>query len=289
MVEDAKLDGTVAAPGTEPAQDPGTAREEAAAIKTDQAEGLRTMFGNKTARFICLGFAVDADTAATIAIGTAHALRAQHQRVLLIDEVPLQERRNIQGLAYPVRYDISQALENDIGLEQAIHHVEENLWFATGLRMARAYQSRKLRTPSLMQRLTKTAFAFDLVLLATINPIEGVLRAYAHDRLQLVISAPDEPSQIRALEHIRTLSTYSDGAKIPVLIVGGQSEDEGQQAFERLEAASQSLLDQPLEFVGWIAATTIPNSTHRTPQPAGLILPATLYAKLAGTALQLDH
>ena len=287
MVEDSKLDDAAAAPGAEPAQNPGTARKETAAIKTDQAEGLRSMFGNKSARFICLGFAVDADTAATLAIGTAHALRAQHQRVLLIDEVPLQERRNIQGLAYPVRYDISQALENDISLEQAIHHVEENLWFATGLRMARAYQNRKLRTPSLMQRLTKTPFKFDLVLLATTHPIEGVLRAYAHDRLQLVISAPDEPSQLRALEQIRTLSTYSDGAKVPVLIVGGESEEGGQQAFERLEAASQSLMDQPLEYMGWIAAVIIPNATRRTPQPAGLILPATLYAKLAGTTLQL--
>ncbi len=289
MVEDAKLDNAAAAQSAEPAKDSRAAREETAAIKTDQAEGLRSMFGDRPARFICLGFAVDADTAATLAIGTAHALRAQQQRVLLIDEVPLQERRNIHGLAYPVRYDISQALENDIGLEQAIHHVEENLWFATGLRMARAYQNRKLRTPSLMERLTKTRFTFDLVLLATISPIEGVLRAYAHDRLQLVVSAPDESSQVRALEQIRTLSTYSEGAKIPVLIVGGQSEEEGEQAFDRLRAASESLMDQPLESMGWIAAVTIPNATQRTPQPAGLILPATLYAKLAGTALQLGH
>lgn len=264
-----------------------TASAETAAIRNDQAEGLRSMFGPNEARFICLGFAVDADSAATIAVGTAHALRAQNQRVLLIDEVPLQERRSIHGLAYPVRYDISQALENDIGVEQAIHHVEDNLWFATGLRMARSYQNRKLRTPSLMDRLAKSNFTFDIVLLATIHPIEGVLRAYAHDRLQLVICAPDEPSQVRALEQIRTLSVSTDGAKVPVLIVGGANEEEGKEAFAKLEAASQSLLDQPLESMGWIAATTIPNSTKRTPAPAGLILPATLYAKLAGTALQL--
>lgn len=315
MVEDTKLDpaATAAEPETgastpaaessppstpESSTTPETAAEaaqsaetpeatETAAIRNDQAEGLRSIFGPNEARFICLGFAVDADAAATIALGTAHALRAQNQRVLLIDEVPLQERRSIHGLAYPVRYDISQALENDIGLEQAIHHVEDNLWFATGLRMARSYQNRKLRTPSLMDRIAKSKFEFDVVLLATIYPIEGVLRAYAHDRLQLVICAPDEPSQVRALEQIRTLSVSTDGAKVPVLIVGGANEEEGNEAFAKLEAASQSLLDQPLESMGWIAATTIPNSTKRTPAPAGLILPATLYAKLAGTALQL--
>ncbi|MBU3724861.1 MAG: MinD/ParA family protein [Burkholderiaceae bacterium] len=288
MVEDTKLDETVQA-AEQPAQESTTDREEAAAIRTDQAEGLRSMFGEKTARFVCLGFALDADTAATIAVGTAHALRAQNQRVLLIDEIPLQDRRTLHGLAYPVRYDVSQALENNIPVEQAIHHVDDNLWFAAGLRMTRAYQSRKLRTPNLMQRIAKTQFEFDIVLLATTNPIQGVLRAYAHDRLQLVISAPDEPSQITALEQIRTLSARTEGAKIPVLIVGGHSEEEGRQAFERLQTAAESLLEQPLESMGWIAAVTIPNSTTRMKQPSGLILPATLYAKLAGTTLQLGE
>lgn len=263
--------------------------EEAAAIKSDQAEGLRSMFGATGARFICLGCALDADTAATLAVGTANALRIQNQRVLLIDEVPLQERRDLHGLAYPVRYDLAQALENDVPLEQTIHHVEENLWFGTGLRMARSYQNRKLRTPSLMERLAKSKFQFDIVLLVSIHPIEGVLRAYAHDRLHLVVCAPDEPSQIRALEQIRTLSTRTDGAKIPVLMVGGASEEQGKEAYERLAAASQSLMDQPLEFLGAIAAITIPNATKTSAQPTGLILPATLYAKLAGTTLQLEH
>lgn len=286
MVEDPQLTPTAepAAPSQEAAPS-----EQAAAIKTDQAEGLRSMFGANGPRFICLGCAVDADTAATLAVGTAHALRTQNQRVLLIDEVPLQERRDLHGLAYPVRYDLAQALENDVPLEQTIQQVEDNLWFGTGLRMARSYQNRKLRTPSLMERLAKSKFEFDIVLLVTIHPIEGVLRAYAHDRLQLVICAPDEPSQVRALEQIRTLSTRSDGAKIPVLMVGGDSEAQGQEAFDRLAAASQSLLDQPVESMGWIGAITIPNSTKTTPQPAGLILPATLYAKLAGTTLQLEH
>ena len=92
---------------------------------------------------------------------------------------------------------------------------------------------------------------------------------------------------IHALEFIRSISYRTDGAKIPVLIIGGDTESAGQEAFDRLQQASQSLMEQPLESMGWIAAVTIPNSTQHTPLPAGLILPATLYAKLAGTTLQL--
>jgi MinD-like ATPase involved in chromosome partitioning or flagellar assembly len=268
MVEDTKLD--------QPAE-----------IKTDQAEGLRSMFGDRAPRVVCVSCALDADTASTMTLGTAHALRQQGQRVLLIDEIPLQERRDIHGLAYPVRYDIAQVLENDIPLEKAICKAEENLWYATGLRMERSYMKHKLRHPSLIERIVKAKIELDLILLATKNPVEGVLRAYAHDIQHLVVCAPEEASMIHALEFIRSISYRTDGAKIPVLIIGGDAESAGQEAFDRLQQASQSLMEQPLESMGWIAAVTVPNSTKKTQQPAGLILPATLYAKLAGTTLQL--
>ena len=273
MVEDSKLEEST----------------EAAGIKADQAEGLRSMFGSQEPRVVCMSCALDADTASVMTLGTAHALRLQNQRVLLIDEIPLQERRDIHGLAYPVRYDIAQVLENDIPLEKAIKKAEENLWYATGLRMDRSYLKHKLRPPALIQRILKSKIELDLILIATKNPIEGVLRAYAHDILHLVVCAPEDASMIQALEFIRSISYRTDGAKIPVLIIGGDSESAGQEAFDRLQAASQSLMEQPLESMGWISAVTIPNSTKSSKQPAGLILPATLYAKLAGTTLQLSR
>jgi MinD-like ATPase involved in chromosome partitioning or flagellar assembly len=263
-------------------------QEEPAAIREDQAEGLRSMFSPAAPRMICMACALDADTAATMTLGTAHALRQQGQRVLLIDEVPLQDRRSMTGLAYKMRYDIAQVMENDIQVPQAIRQVEENMWFATGLRMARSYSNRKIRHPSLMERLAKTHFEFDEILLATTKPIEGVLRAYAKDMLHLVVCAPEDASLIHALEFIRAISTRSDAARIPVVIVGGASETEGKEAFDRLESASKTLMDQPLELTGWIPAVTIPYARDKSMDPAGLILPATLYAKLAGTAMRLE-
>lgn len=260
---------------------------EPSAIRADQAEGLRAMFGSHEPRVICLACALDADTAAAMAMGVAHALRRQEQKVLLIDEIALQDRRQLGGLPYRVRYDIAQAMENDIPLKRAIQCVEPNLWFATGLRMARSYQNRKLRNPPLMDRLTTAEIHFDLVLIATTHPVEGVLRHYAREMQQLVVTAPEEANMIRALETIRTLSQHSDCEKIPVLIVGGDTAEAAREAFEHLEQASQTMLEQPLEYMGWIPAITIPFVTEKSADPAGLILPATLYAKLAGYAMQL--
>ncbi len=260
---------------------------EPSAIRADQAGGLRPMFGTQEPRVICLACALDADTAAAMAMGVAHALRRQDQKVLLIDEIALQERRQVGGLPYRVRYDIAQARENDIPLTKAIQCVEPNLWFATGLRMARSYQNRKLRNPPLLDRLAKAELRFDLILIASTHPVQGVLRHYARQMQHLVVSAPEEANMIQALETIRTLSQLSDCEKIPLLIVGGDSADTARHTFEQIEQASLQMLEQPLEYMGWIPAVTIPFETEKSAEPAGLILPATLYAKLAGYAMQL--
>lgn len=82
MVEDTKLD--------QPAE-----------IKTDQAEGLRSMFGDRAPRVVCMSCALDADTASTMTLGTAHALRQQGQRVLLVDEIPCKSGEIFMGWPIP--------------------------------------------------------------------------------------------------------------------------------------------------------------------------------------------
>ena len=76
-----------------------------ATMGADQAEGLRSMFGEAQARFLCLACALDGDTAVQITMGLAHCLRQQGQRVLYIDEIPMHARQTIKSLSYTVRYD----------------------------------------------------------------------------------------------------------------------------------------------------------------------------------------
>ncbi len=295
MVKNADLDTETAAEST-PDDGPGSPRAESAsdaadppneqnaAIGPDQAEGLRSMFGDARARFLCLACALDGDTAVQMTIGMAHSLR-QQQRVLYVDDIPLQERQKIQHLAYTARYDIAQAMENDIPLEKAIQKAEENLWFSVALRMERSFKSRRLKPPSLMDRLQKLPLALDVVLLATTQPMKGVLQAFSDSSNPIVITAPDDASLLRAMELLREFSQESHGRPIPIVVVGGQTDADGQSTFEKLRGASQSLLDQPLSFLGWLAATPVSNATEKSRQPPGLIIPSTLYAKLAAMAL----
>ena len=252
-----------------------------ATMGADQAEGLRSMFGEAQARFLCLACALDGDTAVQITMGLAHCFRQQGQRVLYIDEIPMQARQTIKSLSYTVRYDLAQALENDIALEKTIYKAEDNLWFSVALRMARSYKTRRLKLPNLMDRLQKLSLEIDIVLHATSEPIDGVMRALSKTSQPIVITAPDDASLIRAIELIREFSQQTDGRPISVVVVGGDTQEQGQSAFDTLSAASKSLLDQPLDLIGWLAATPLSNSTEKSKQPAGLIIPSTLYGKLA--------
>jgi hypothetical protein len=156
----------------------------------DQAEGLRSMFGEAQARFLCLACALDGDTAVQITMGLAHCLRQQGQRVLYIDEIPMHARQTIKSLSYTVRYDLAQALENDIALEKTVYKAEDNLWFSVALRMARSFKTRRLKPPTLMDRLQKLSLELDIVLHATSEPIDGVMRALSKTSQPIVITAP---------------------------------------------------------------------------------------------------
>lgn len=250
--------------------------------RQDQAAGLRSMFGVKAPRVMHLACALNPDTTVTLSLGVAHALRHRQQKTLLIDTVPLRDRKNILNLAYPSRYDIAQVLENTVTLKRAVLPAEKNLWFASAIRMARDLRTKQLRFPCLTQRLLEKGFELDVILIAARSPEEHLLKFYAEKIEHLVVASPEKSSLIMALDFIRSLSVTMQGTPISVLIVGGESQAEGDKAFERLRAASQSLLEQPIESMGWIAAT--PETAFSDAQlvdPAGLVLPATLYGKIA--------
>lgn len=284
-VAESARDDASDSPGVEPVSAPADSQNEPnAAIGPDQAEGLRSMFGDASARFLCLACALDGDTAVQMTMGMAHSLR-QQQRVLYVDDIPLQERQKIRHLAYTIRYDIAQAMENDIPLEKAIQKADDNLWFSVALRMERSFKSRRLKPPCLMDRLQKLSLELDLVVLATTQPLRGVLRAFSKNSNPIVITAPDDASLMRAMELLREFSHESHGQPIPIVVVGGQTDTDGETTFEKLSGASQSLFDQPLTFLGWLAATPVPNATENSEHPSGLIIPSTLYSKLATMAL----
>jgi len=79
--------------------------------QTDQAAGLRQLFGEGFARVWCLVSSLPGDPTVMVALGAANALRRAGQRVLLVDAVPLTNRSLRGGTPFPVRYDVGLVLE----------------------------------------------------------------------------------------------------------------------------------------------------------------------------------
>jgi len=88
--------------------------------QSDQAAGLRQLFGEGYARVWCLVSSLHGDPTVMVALGAANALRRAGQRVLLVDEVPMSNRSLLGGTPFPVRYDLGQVFSGLIGIEKVV-------------------------------------------------------------------------------------------------------------------------------------------------------------------------
>jgi hypothetical protein len=249
------------------------------AIGRNQADGLRALFGDGAPAAYCIASSLMPDATATIGLGTAHALRKNGHRTLLVDEVPLFERQSLKGFAYPTRYDLGQVFKGDVALERALKRVAPNLWFATGVKVRKAVADHRARGPSLVERLRACDPPLDVVVITTCEPFGASISCYGDDVQRIVVSGADDASLTRALSHVRELSVGTTGDPVAVLMVGGAGEDVARAAFERLQRAAQSLLEQALVWNGWVRAASA--SAFGESDADGLVLPVSLYHTLA--------
>lgn len=256
----------------------------------DQAGGLRAMFGNGPAKAWCLASALTADATVTLGLGTAHALRRAGHRLLLVDEVPLSDRKQHTTLSFPVRYDLAKVMSNLIDVQYAISPMQDKMWYATGMHLHKAFLNKKTRLPHLSQRLVDAEVDVDFIVVATTEPFGASLALYGADLERIIVAAPDETSMMKAALMIRELSVVSGGAPIPVLIVGGETEELGMEGFNKIASVAQSVLAQPLECLGWIrtaSATAFDQPGQESGK--GLTLPVTLYQTMAKTIAPRDR
>ena len=256
---------------------------EALSIGRTQADGLRSMFGNGGPVVYCVASALTPDATVTLGLGTAHALRRGGHLTLLVDEVPLFERQAIKGFPFPVRYDLGQLFSGSIPLNRVLRKVAENLWFAAGVKVRAMVDSKRARGPTLVSMLQRSELDFEFVVVTTCEPFGSSMSCYGEDIRRIVVAGPDDASMSRALSHIRELSISMGGGQVPVLMVGGNSADVGKEAFERLSAASLNLLEQPLEWLGWVKAANASafGASGGNPVDDGVALPISLYQLLA--------
>jgi hypothetical protein len=252
---------------------------------TDQAEGLRNIFGQPYAKVYVLASSLDANSTVAIGLGTAHSLRKAHHKVLLIDEVPLNQRQGLAGLSYPVKYDLGQAFSNLIGIEKCVREVEENLWFASSARIHQYFKAKKTKGPALDIRLHQLGMSIDYFVITTTDPFNPVLSLYSKEINHIVIASTDNDSLVKTLSLIKELTMTGIEKPIPVMMIGGNDRKEGEKAFERLKTAASQYLEQPIELLCWVGATSLgelssPKSEEPTHQK-DLLLPAGLFKQMA--------
>jgi len=247
--------------------------------QTDQAAGLRQLFGEGLARVWCLVSSLPGDPTVMVAMGAANALRRAGQRVLLVDEVPLGNRSLLGGTPYPVRYDLGQVFAGSIGIERVVRPVGERLWYCAATKLRRAREDKKARPPTLAERLLKAGIDVDVVIVASTDPHRGTHQLFADDMEYVLISGTDEAAVEKSLHMVHELAVLFGGAAIPVLMVGGGSAESGLACFEDLQARSFDLMDQPLDNQGWVRAMQFASAEEHN---SDMIVPASLYRMMAG-------
>jgi hypothetical protein len=247
--------------------------------QTDQAAGLRQLFGEGFARVWCLVSSLPGDPTVMVALGVANALRRAGQRVLLVDEVPLTNRSLLGATPFPVRYDLGQVFAGSIGIEKVVKPVGDRLWYCVATKLRRTKEDKKARPPTLAQRLQRAGIDIDVVIVASTDPHRGTHQLFADDMEHILISGTDEDAVNRSVHIVHELAVLFGGAAIPVLTVGGTSSALGQESFDSLQSQAMELMDQPLEHVGWVRAMQFAAAEG---DDAELMVPSSLYRIMAG-------
>ena len=219
----------------------------------DQADGLRKIFGDggSIPTYVIVS-SLPPDASVTAGIGVAHLMLREGKRLLFIDEVPLGDRFD-QRHFNKVRYDISQALTGTVPLEKVASKVSDRFWFSAGAKLQGLLRKRLTRqTITVPQCVQKSSLEVDLVLAVTQKIDRDVMRLFGGEPRCMLLTSTVPESLKRTLINVRELSVTYTGVPIPIMVVGGESEQQAHQAYELLERKSLEHLQQPLAMMGWV-------------------------------------
>jgi hypothetical protein len=219
----------------------------------DQADGLRKIFGDggSIPTYVIVS-SLPPDASVTAGIGVAHLMLREGKRLLFIDEVPLGDRFD-QRHFNKVRFDISQALTGTVPLEKVASKVSDRFWFSAGAKLQGLLRKRLTRQPiTVPQCVQKSSLEVDLVLAVTQKIDRDVMRLFGGEPRCMLLTSTVPESLKRTLINVRELSVTYTGVPIPIMVVGGESEQQAHQAYELLERKSLEHLQQPLAMMGWV-------------------------------------
>ncbi|QWE19960.1 hypothetical protein [Polynucleobacter sp. AP-Kolm-20A-A1] len=252
---------------------------------TDQAEGLRNLFGNNLPKVFFLSSALDPDSTAAIGLGVAHALRRSGFKVLLVDEVSFHNRQRLNSQIYSTKYDLGQALSNLVSFEKAVMQVEDNLWFTTASRARHYFASKQLVRPALDVRTQEFGLGLDYIVVVSDDPAPAVMPYLSANLNHIVLASCSKSNQAKTIALINQLMISGADEPVSIMMVGGNDRNEGDEAFRALAQEASAQLDTSLALLHWVGAKSLSdfNDEASTPAQAQIepVIPASLFRHIA--------
>jgi flagellar biosynthesis protein FlhG len=186
-----------------------------------------------------------------VSVMLAAAAAERGREVLLLDgEQNLANLHVLLGVG--ARGSIESVLGGRVRAEELVQPVAEHLWLLPSESGSEGlYALDALERARLHSRLVGLFRQYEVVIVDAGAGIEGVVRAamLGADRI-LLVTAPEPTALMDAHALVKILSLQAPHVRIDVIVNRCAGDDEGQDAFARLSAASERFLNRQLQLAG---------------------------------------
>jgi hypothetical protein len=239
---------------------------------TDQAEGLRTLFGSNLPKVFFISSSLDPDSTAAIGLGVAHALRKSGFKTLLVDEVSFHDRQRVSAQIYSTKYDLGQALSNLVPFGKAVLQAEDNLWFTTASRVRHYFSSKQIVRPTLDVRTQENNLGLDYIVVVSDNPVHAVLPLYSANLNHIVLASCSQSTQAKTIALLNQLMIGGVDEPISIMMVGGSERTEGDEAYLALAKEASEQLDISLALLHWVGAKSLSDFNEEAAGSSGTLM-----------------
>jgi len=206
-----------------------------------------------------------------VAIGIARAHAAAHRVLLLEGDQNLGTLHILLGVRPAGR--LEELLDGGEP-EALLTPVADGLWLLPGDSGAEALYSLGVTDRArLHHRLAALFDRFDAVVVDGGSGLDSVVRVAAMGATGLVVVTVPEPAALAdAYALIKITRVQAPGLPVDVLVNRVAGSADGQEAFDRLQAACERFLGRPARYLGWIPEDDTLRDATRLGQPVAAAL-----------------
>lgn len=232
----------------------------AAWVDTDQAAGLRRLFGNRAPQVVAFASGREACGRTTLVVQTAAALAAAGHGVVILDENPGPDNA-VGAFGLAARHDLMGAVVGDFGLRQVTLTAAPGVHIVPAARAARELEHFEgaggRRLVSCLRELQRGA-SFVLIDCASrrgdhLSPIAAAARHLA------VVVAAQGAAITHAYALIKRIAQEQGRDCFQIVITRARSKEEARAIFDNMRRVAREHLGVRLDFLG---AAAVPVTEH---------------------------